>query len=60
MEMNTKVSREPGIPDSRRRVQINYGMTQKKNALSEGECKEMEMSPAQREVFLIVDEWWCG
>jgi len=22
------------------------------------ECLERDMSPAQREVFLIVDEWW--
>ena len=22
------------------------------------ECLEVEMSPAQKEVFLIVDEWW--
>jgi len=22
------------------------------------ECMEKSMSPAQREVFLIVDEWW--
>lgn len=63
METITKESREPGIPDSprkviHRRVVINRGMTQKKSAPSELECKEMDMSPAQREVFLIVDEWW--
>ena len=22
------------------------------------DCMEMEMTPVQREVFLIVDEWW--
>lgn len=26
--------------------------------VSREECMEVGMSPAQREVFLIVDEWW--
>ena len=41
-----------------RKVLINKKMVAKKRDLTEQACKEMEMSPAQREVFLIVDEWW--
>jgi SOS-response transcriptional repressor LexA len=26
--------------------------------MSEQECMEVEMSPAQKEVFLVIDEWW--
>ena len=26
--------------------------------MSYEQCMEVEMTPAQREVFLIVDEWW--
>jgi len=33
-------------------------MTAKRRDLSEQQCMEMDMTPAQREVFLIVDEWW--
>jgi SOS-response transcriptional repressor LexA len=29
-----------------------------RNKLTFEECLEKDMSPAQREVFLIVDEWW--
>jgi sulfur relay (sulfurtransferase) DsrC/TusE family protein len=39
-------------------VEINRKMTPKKRDLTAKQCEEMEMSPAQREVFLIVDEWW--
>jgi hypothetical protein len=49
---------EPRFVGSTKKVQINYRMTPKRSDLTEQECKEMEMSPAQREVFLIVDEWW--
>lgn len=63
METLTKSHREPGNPDSfpkviHRKIKINREMTAKRKDKSEVECKEMEMSPAQREVFLIVDEWW--
>jgi hypothetical protein len=33
-------------------------MTRKRKELSFEECLEKIVSPAQREVFLIVDEWW--
>jgi hypothetical protein len=54
---------EPGIPDSfpkviHRKIKINRGMVARKRDKSEEECKEVEMSPAQKEVFFIVDEWW--
>jgi predicted transcriptional regulator len=39
-------------------VEINYEMTPKRGALSFEECKELIMSPVQKEVFLIVDMWW--
>jgi len=41
-----------------KKIEINHRMTAKKRDLTEVQCKEMVMSPAQREVFLIVDEWW--
>lgn len=37
---------------------IHRCMRQKRSDLTESECMEMEMSPAQREVFLVIDEWW--
>ena len=33
-------------------------MTTKRKELSFDECMEVIVSPAQREVFLIIDEWW--
>ena len=35
-----------------------YNRTMAKRDKSEAECKEMAMSPAQREVFIVIDEWW--
>ena len=35
-----------------------YNRVMAKRDKSEAECKEMEMSPAQREVFIVIDEWW--
>jgi len=40
------------------KVQINHKMTAKKSDKSYEECMEVNMSPAQKEVFLIIDEWW--
>jgi SOS-response transcriptional repressor LexA len=37
---------------------INRDMTTKRKDLSYEECLELEMTPAQREVFLCIDEWW--
>lgn len=40
-----------------KQVQI-YNRKMAKRDKSEAECKEMVMSPAQREVFIVIDEWW--
>lgn len=40
------------------RVCINYKMKLGRSAPTFEECMEMDMTPVQREVFLIVDEWW--
>lgn len=37
---------------------IHRCMRQKRSDLTESQCMEMEMSPAQKEVFLVIDEWW--
>ena len=37
---------------------INREMTAKRRDMSYEECVEREMTPAQREVFLCIDEWW--
>ena len=37
---------------------INRDMTTKRSDMSFEECVEKEMTPAQREVFLCIDEWW--
>ncbi len=43
--------------NSRRKV-IHRVMRQKRSDLTETKCMEMDMSPAQKEVFLVIDEWW--
>ena len=43
---------------SRRSKVIHRVMRQKRSDLTETMCMEMEMSPAQKEVFLVIDEWW--
>ena len=40
------------------RVCINYKMKLARKTPTFEECLEMGMTPVQREVFLIVDEWW--
>jgi hypothetical protein len=37
---------------------INREMTQKRMDKTFDECMGMDMTPAQREVFLLIDEWW--
>ena len=37
---------------------INRSMTAKRSEMSFEECTEKDMTPAQREVFLLIDEWW--
>jgi LexA DNA binding domain len=43
---------------SRRSKVIHRGIRQKRSDLTEIKCMEMDMSPAQKEVFLVIDEWW--
>lgn len=40
------------------RVFSNPAMMFRRGDFTYEQCMEVEMSPAQREVFLIVDEWW--
>ena len=40
------------------KVQINPKMTARKSDKTFNECMEVEMTPVQKEVFLIIDEWW--
>jgi len=42
----------------RTKLLINREMTAKRRDKSYEECMGVGMTPAQREVFLIVDEWW--
>ena len=37
---------------------INRDMTAKRKEMSFEECVEKDMTPAQKEVFLCIDEWW--
>ena len=37
---------------------IHRVMMQKRSDLTEIKCMERYMSPAQKEVFLVIDEWW--
>lgn len=43
------------------KLMINREMVAKRREMTYEECKsimEVDMTPAQREVFLIIDEWW--
>ena len=42
----------------RTKLLINREMVAKRREKTYEECEGREMTPAQREVFLIVDEWW--
>jgi hypothetical protein len=39
-------------------VLINRAMTTKRGELSYEECVRKDMTPAQKEVFICIDEWW--
>ena len=39
-------------------VEINREMVARRREKTRDECMEMVMTAAQKEVFLIVDEWW--
>jgi SOS-response transcriptional repressor LexA len=38
-------------------ILINKDMASK-SRMTRDECLEMDMTPAQKEVFIVVDEWW--
>lgn len=40
------------------KVRINREMVAKRGVMGYEECLGVIVSPAQKEVFLIVDEWW--
>ena len=56
-EMNTKRGALLTQISSRKKV-IHRSIRQKRSDLTEIKCMEMDMSPAQKEVFLVIDEWW--
>jgi hypothetical protein len=56
-EKLSTVSVDKYVDKRRKRVQIG-DLRARKGDRSERECMEMEMSPAQKEVFLAIDEWW--
>jgi sulfur relay (sulfurtransferase) DsrC/TusE family protein len=39
-------------------IAMKINMKLSKKDMSYEECLEVDMTPAQKEVFLIVDEWW--
>ena len=56
-QLNT-FARPPLILNKGSRKVIHRGIRQKRSDLTEIQCMEMDMSPAQKEVFLVIDEWW--
>jgi SOS-response transcriptional repressor LexA len=40
-----------------KKILINRDMATKSRMTKE-ECMEKEMTPAQKEVFIVIDEWW--
>ena len=40
------------------KVEINRDMVRRRKEKTYEECIEVAMTPAQRHVFLIIDEWW--
>lgn len=40
------------------KIVINDAMSITRRHMSEEECKGVEMTPAQKEVFFAIDEWW--
>lgn len=45
-------------PLSKKTIMINREMVAKRKEKTFEECMGVEMTPAQKEVFLIIDEWW--
>ena len=57
LEMDDKTTRRL-IRGSRGGKVIHRDNRFKRDAPSRQECLEVMMSPAQKEVFLAIDEWW--
>ena len=45
-------------PVQKRQLLINREMVARKREKTYEECVGGDMTPAQKEVFLVVDEWW--
>jgi sulfur relay (sulfurtransferase) DsrC/TusE family protein len=41
-----------------KKLLINRDMVSRRVEMTREECMEKEMTPAQKEVFIVVDEWW--
>ena len=39
-------------------IEINREMVMRRREMTRDECMEVGMTPAQKEVFLVIDEWW--
>jgi hypothetical protein len=57
MQMSTKTTREPKRFGCGKKV-IHRDMKIRRGDLTYEESLEVGMSPAQREVFDVIDEWW--
>jgi hypothetical protein len=55
--MNTKTTRQPKRGGCGQKV-IHRDMKIRRSDPTWQECMEVDMSPAQKEVFLVIDEWW--
>ena len=45
-------------PYNKSNVVINREMVAKRRDRTYEECVGLDMTPAQKEVFLVIDEWW--
>ena len=43
---------------AKRQVEINREMVARRGDKTYEECVGMDMTAAQKEVFLVIDEWW--
>ena len=55
--MTTKTTRQPKRFDCAKKV-IHRDMKIRRSDPTRDECMEAGMSPAQKEVFMVIDEWW--
>jgi hypothetical protein len=43
---------------NKERIEINREMVMRRREMTYEECMGVDMTPAQKEVFLVIDEWW--